>query len=65
MDTVLCLRQAQLHNGNQLNKEKKMRLFKQAEQDVFARLDELMVRMASDETYDEYIVIRGGMNNGR
>lgn len=42
-----------------------MRLFKQAEQDVFARLDELMVRMASDETYDEYIVVRGGMDNGR
>jgi hypothetical protein len=42
-----------------------MRLFKQAEQDVFARLDELMVRMASDEVYDEYIIIRGGMNNGR
>ena len=38
----------------------KMKLFKR-EQDVFARLDELMVRMASDETYDEYIIIRGCM----
>jgi hypothetical protein len=42
-----------------------MRLFKRAEQDTFARLDELMVRMASDETYDEYIKIIGGMDNGR
>ena len=42
-----------------------MRLFKRAEQDTFALLDALMVRMASDETYDEYIVIRGGMDNGR
>jgi hypothetical protein len=37
-----------------------MKLFKR-EQDVFSQLDELMVRMASDETYDEYIVLRGGM----
>jgi hypothetical protein len=42
-----------------------MRLFKRAEQDTYAQLDDLMVRMASDETYDEYIVIRGGMENGR
>jgi hypothetical protein len=41
-----------------------MKLFNKQQQDVFARLDELMVRMASDETYDEYIVVRGGMNNG-
>jgi hypothetical protein len=41
-----------------------MKLFNKQQQDVFARLDELMVRMASDQTYDEYIVIRGGMNNG-
>jgi hypothetical protein len=41
-----------------------MKLFNKQQQDTFARLDELMVRMASDETYDEYIVIRGGMNNG-
>jgi hypothetical protein len=41
-----------------------MRLFKQTEQDIFVQLDKLMVLMASDETYDEYIVIRGGMNNG-
>lgn len=41
-----------------------MKLFNKQQQDVFARLDELMVRMASDKTYDEYIVIRGGMNNG-
>lgn len=41
-----------------------MKLFNKQQQDVFTRLDELMVRMASDETYDEYIVIRGGMNNG-
>jgi hypothetical protein len=41
-----------------------MRLFKRAEQDIYAQLDDLMVRMASDETYDEYIVIRGGMDNG-
>lgn len=41
-----------------------MKLFKR-EQDTLARLDALMVRMASDETYDEYIVVRGGMNNGR
>ena len=40
-----------------------MKLFKK-EQDAFVRLDALMVRMASDETYDEYIVIRGGMHNG-
>ena len=40
-----------------------MKLFKR-EHDVFAQLDNLMVRMASDETYDEYIVITGGMNNG-
>jgi hypothetical protein len=40
-----------------------MKLFKR-EQDIYARLDELMVRMASDEIYDEYIVVRGGMNNG-
>jgi hypothetical protein len=40
-----------------------MKLFKR-EQDVFAQLDNLMVRMASDETNDEYIVIRGGMNKG-
>jgi hypothetical protein len=38
-----------------------MKLFNKQQQDVFARLDELMVRMASDETYDEYIVLRGGM----
>lgn len=42
-----------------------MRLFKHAEQDTYAVLDGLMVRMASDETYDEYIIIRGGMDNGR
>lgn len=42
-----------------------MKLFNKQQQDVFARLDELMVRMASDETYDEYIIIRGNMNNGR
>jgi hypothetical protein len=41
-----------------------MKLFNKQQQDVFARLDELMVRMASDETYDEYIIVRGGMNNG-
>jgi hypothetical protein len=41
-----------------------MKLFKRDEQDIFMKLDKLMVRMASDETYDEYIVIRGGMNNG-
>jgi hypothetical protein len=41
-----------------------MKLFNKQQQDTYARLDELMVRMASDETYDEYIVIRGGMNNG-
>ena len=41
-----------------------MKLFNKQQQDVFSRLDELMVRMASDETYDEYIVIRGGMDNG-
>ncbi len=41
-----------------------MKLFNKQQQDVFSRLDELMVRMASDETYDEYIIIRGGMNNG-
>ena len=41
-----------------------MKLFNKQQQDVFSRLDELMVRMASDETYDEYIVVRGGMNNG-
>ena len=38
-----------------------MRLFKQPEQDVFAVLDGLMVRMASDKTYDEYIILRGAM----
>ena len=37
-----------------------MKLFKR-EQDTYARLDELMVRMASDETYNEYIMLRGGM----
>ena len=42
-----------------------MRLFKREEQDTYALLDALMVRMASDETYDEYIIIRGGMHNGR
>jgi hypothetical protein len=40
-----------------------MKLFNKQQQDTFAQLDELMVRMASDETYDEYIIIRGGMNN--
>ena len=40
-----------------------MKLFKR-EKNTYAQLDELMVRMASDETYDEYIVLRGGMNNG-
>ena len=40
-----------------------MKLFNKQQQDVFARLDELMVRMASDETYDEYIVVRGGLQN--
>lgn len=40
-----------------------MKLFNKQQQDVFSRLDELMVRMASDETYDEYIIVRGGMNN--
>jgi hypothetical protein len=40
-----------------------MKLFKR-EQDVFARLDELMMLMASDETYDEYIIVREGINNG-
>ncbi len=38
-----------------------MRLFKRAEQDTYAQLDALMVRMASDETYDEYIILRGAM----
>ena len=42
-----------------------MRLFKRAEQDTYEMLDDLMVRMASDEIYDEYIIIRGGMDNGR
>jgi hypothetical protein len=42
-----------------------MRLFKRAEQDTYEMLDDLMVRMASDEVYDEYIIIRGGMDNGR
>lgn len=41
-----------------------MKLFKREEQDTYAVLDGLMVRMASDEIYDEYIIIRGGMNNG-
>jgi hypothetical protein len=40
-----------------------MKLFNKQQQDVFSLLDELMVRMASDETYDEYIIIRGGMHN--
>jgi hypothetical protein len=39
-----------------------MKLFKR-EKDTYEMLDALMVRMASDETYDEYIVIRGGMHN--
>jgi hypothetical protein len=37
-----------------------MKLFKR-EHDTYAELDALMVRMASDETYDEYIMLRGGM----
>ena len=41
-----------------------MKLFKRVKQDTFARLDELMASMASEEIYDEYIAIRGGMNNG-
>ena len=41
-----------------------MKLFNKQQQDTCARRDELMVRMASDEPYDEYIVIRGGMDNG-
>jgi hypothetical protein len=41
-----------------------MRLIKQTEKDIIVQLDKLMVLMASDETYDEYIVIRGGMDNG-
>jgi hypothetical protein len=41
-----------------------MKLFNKQQQDIFIQLDKLMVLMASDETYDEYIVIRGGMNNG-
>lgn len=40
-----------------------MKLFKR-KQDTYARLDELMARMASEEIYDEYILIRGGMDNG-
>lgn len=40
-----------------------MKLLKR-DHDTYARLDALMVRMASDETYDEYIIIRGGMNHG-
>jgi hypothetical protein len=42
-----------------------MKLFNKQQQDTFAQLDELMVRMASDETYDEYIIIRGGMKCGK
>lgn len=41
-----------------------MRLLKR-EQDTFTVLDELMVRMASDEIYDEYIILRGKMCNAR
>jgi hypothetical protein len=41
-----------------------MKLFNKQQQDIFIQLDKLMVLMASDETYDEYIVIRGGMHNG-
>jgi hypothetical protein len=40
-----------------------MKLFKRVKQDTYARLDELMERMASKEIYDEYIEIRGGMDN--
>lgn len=45
-----------------------MKLFKRTgtgQDYVFTVLDGLMVRMASDEVYDEYIIIRGGMENGR
>jgi hypothetical protein len=31
-----------------------MKLFKRVKQDTFARLDELMASMASEEIYDEY-----------
>jgi len=41
-----------------------MKLFNKQQQDIFVELDKLMVRMASDETYDEYIIIRGEMNHG-
>lgn len=41
-----------------------MKLFKRTKQDMYARLDELMARMASEEIYDEYVAIRGGMDNG-
>lgn len=40
-----------------------MKLFTKQQQDTFTVLDELMVRMASDEIYDEYIMIRGKMCN--
>lgn len=36
-------------------------MFKRQVKDTYEILDELMVRMASDETYDEYIVLRGKM----
>jgi hypothetical protein len=51
-------------NGCKGKREIKMKLFKREQQDVFARLDELMMLMASDETYNEYIIVREGINNG-
>ena len=38
-----------------------MKLTTRKGKDIYSVLDELMVRMASDEVYDEYIVLRGRM----
>lgn len=36
-------------------------MFKRTTKDTYEILDSLMVRMASDVTYDEYITLRGKM----
>lgn len=40
-----------------------MKVRKSKQQKQLERLDQLMCLMASDEVYDEYIIVRGKMNN--
>ncbi len=38
-----------------------MKLFNRKQEDVFAKLDKLMMSMADTKTYLEYVELRGGM----